>query len=187
VAAISVGGYHTCALTTAGAVKCWGYNAYGQLGDNSTANRSTPVDVVGFGSGAAISAGRVHTCALTTAGAVKCWGDNGFGQLGNNSATNRSTPVDVVGLGSGVTAISAGYQHTCALTTVGAVKCWGYNAYGQLGDNSTTQPSTPVDVVDLGSGVAAISAGESHTCALTTTGAVKCWGRNVYGSLATTA
>ena len=184
VAAISAGGYHTCALTTAGAVKCWGNNIYGQLGDSSTANRLTPVDVVGLGSGvAAISAGNYHTCALTTAGAVKCWGYNANGQLGDSSTTNRLTPVDVVGLGSGVAAISGGFRHTCALTTAGAVKCWGFNASGQLGDNSTTQRSTPVHVINLGSGVAAISAGGFHTCALTTAGALKCWGYNGDGQL----
>ena len=160
VSQTSAGLFHTCALTTAGAVKCWRSNVNGQLGDNSTTQSLTPVNVVGLGSGVAVfSAGVHHTCALTTAGAVKCWGANGNGQLGDNSTANRSTPVDVVGLGSGVAAISEGGVHTCALTTTGAVKCWGYNGNGQLGDNSTTDRLTPVDVVGLGSGVAAISAG----------------------------
>ena len=184
VAAISAGDFHTCALTTTGAVKCWGYNTNGQLGDNSITNRSTPVDVVNLGSGVAAISGAIrHTCALTTAGAMKCWGYNSDGQLGDGSTTQQSTPVGVFNLGSGVVAISTGELHTCALTTVGAVKCWGYNAFGQLGDNSMTDRSTPVDVVGLASGVAAISAGSSHTCALTTTGAVKCWGYNFYGQL----
>ena len=145
VSQISAGAIHTCALTTAGAVKCWGYNISGQLGDNSTTQRLTPVDVVSLGSGvAAISAGLYHTCALTTAGAVKCWGYNALGQLGDNSTSQRLTPVNVVGLGSGVAAISAGAYHNCALITAGAVKCWGYNGLGQLGDNSTNSRSTPV-------------------------------------------
>ena len=129
---------------------------------------------------AAITAGGYHSCALTTAGAVHCWGWNGSGQLGDSSTTNRLTPVAVSGLGSGVAAIVAGGYHTCALTTAGVVRCWGYNSTGQLGDGSTANRPTPVAVSGLGSGVAAIAAG-SHTCALTTAGAVRCWGRNIFG------
>ena len=139
--------YHTCALLSTGAVKCWGYNQYGQLGDNSQTNRLTPVAVSGLSSGVtAISAGFHHTCALLSTGAVKCWGYNAYGQLGDNSQTQRLTPVDVSGLSSGVTAISAGYLHSCAFLSTGAVKCWGGNNFGQLGDNSQTTRLTPVAV-----------------------------------------
>jgi len=184
VAAISAGGNHTCALTTAGGVKCWGRNWYGQLGDNTQTDRWTPVYVYGLSSGvAAISAGNRHTCALTTEGGAKCWGWNGFGQIGDNTKTSRYTPVNVYGLSSGVAAIDSGEFYTCALTTEGGVKCWGYNAYGQLGDNTITNRLTPVNVVGLSSGVAAISEGGYHTCALTTAGGVKCWGSNDYGEI----
>ncbi len=117
------------------------------------------MDVSGLDSGVAkINAGGDHTCALTEAGGVKCWGYNLWGALGDGTTTHpRSTPVDVSGLGSGVAQISGAMDHTCALTETGAVKCWGYNANGLLGDGTTTHPrTTPVDVSGLGSGVMAL-------------------------------
>ena len=195
VASIAAGLDHTCALTRAGRVKCWGFNIYGQLGDGTTTNRRTPVDVSGLPSVVAgIAAGADHTCALTGAGGVKCWGENDSGQLGDGTATDRHVPVDVFGLASGVESIAAGGVHTCALTSAGAVKCWGMNLRGELGDGTTTQRNAPVDVSGLESGVAAIAAGgddvargeeddNGHTCALTGAGGVKCWGANFVGQL----
>lgn len=184
VVAITAGGYHTCALLAGGTVKCWGYNFAGQLGDNSTTQRTTPVSVSGLSNVSKISAGGYHSCALLTSGGMKCWGYDNYGQVGDNEVlSNRLIPVDVMGLTSGVTFISAGDTNTCAIITGGAVKCWGWNAYGEIGDGTTTQRNTPVNVSGLTSGVNKISAGIDHTCASLTGGGVKCWGRNDSGDL----
>ncbi|OBS51711.1 hypothetical protein A8B73_14895 [Methylosinus sp. 3S-1] len=184
VVAVAAGAVHTCALTSAGAAKCWGYNSEGQLGDGTTSSRRTPVDVAGLSSGVvAITGGREHTCAATSAGAVKCWGYNDRGQIGDGTTSDHSAPVAVSGLSSGVVGISAGGAHSCALTSAGAVLCWGANFDGQLGDGTYENRSTPVAVSGLSSGVVAISAGEYHTCALTGAGAVLCWGSNSFGAL----
>jgi len=121
------------------------------LGDGTTTNRSTPVDVSGLTGGAqaaALAAGYSHTCAVMSGGGVKCWGDNFYGQLGDGTTMQRSMPVDVSGLASGVTAIAVGGSHTCALVTGGRPKCWGSDGYGQLGLGTITQRLTPVDVVE---------------------------------------
>jgi alpha-tubulin suppressor-like RCC1 family protein len=178
VVAIAAGQSHSCALTTAGGVQCWGFNSNGQLGNNSTTTQSNvPVAVSGLSSGvAAIAAGDLYGCALTTAGGIQCWGNNPNGQP-------SLVPVAVSGLSSGVAAIAAGSGHACALTTAGAALCWGDNSDGQLGNNSTTQSNVPVAVSGLSSGVAALAAGQYHTCALTTAGAAVCWGDNELGEL----
>ncbi len=187
---IAAGGTHTCALTAAGGIKCWG---------DQTA---LPEDVPGLTSGvSAISAGFMHTCAIVgdaaAGGAVQCWGANDTGQLGNGTTTASSTPVAVQGLDSGVKAISAGGApvdrftaggHSCAVTTAGAVKCWGWNDEGQLGDGTTVNRLAPVNVTGIAAGAQDASAGDKHTCALigdvaAGTAGVKCWGQNRYGQL----
>jgi alpha-tubulin suppressor-like RCC1 family protein len=189
VTAVSAAIYGTCALTTGGGVKCWGENTFGQLGDGQACGTlcPSPVNVTGLSSGvASVAAGDYHSCALTTGGGVKCWGRNASGQLGDGQACGSfwcANPVNVSGLGSGVAAISAGSQHTCALTTGGAVKCWGDNGHGPLGDGTTVHRTAPVNVSGLGSGVVAISTGTSNTCAITTGAALKCWGVNITGEL----
>ena len=180
---VAAGLIHSCVLTGAGGVKCWGYNGHNELGDATTVRaRWAPVDVSGLGQGVtAIAAGVRHTCSLTRGGGVKCWGYNYYGQLGDGTTTNRSRPVDVAGLSRGATGIAAAY-HTCALTSGGGVECWGLNDFGQLGDGTTDNRSTPVDVSGL-SGVIAIAVGSRHSCALTGSGGVKCWGDNSWGQL----
>ena len=180
---VSAGYLHSCALTTKGKVWCWGYNGYGQLGDNTTTNSSKPVAVANLGKVKAIDAGYLHTCAITTKGAVKCWGYNANGQLGDNSTTSSLTPVTVYGLTKGVKAVSASYTGTCAISSKGAAKCWGDNTYGQLGDNSTTNSNKPVTVYGLTKGVKQISAGQYSTCAVNGKGKALCWGFNSQGQL----
>lgn len=188
--ALSLGGGHSCALTANGSVKCWGANGYGELGDGTTNRSSLPVATLNLGSGVqSLSSGSQHACAVTANGGVKCWGDNRWGQVGDGSTTQRNQPVDVVGLSSGVKAVAVNGNYSCALTNVGGVKCWGNNASGQLGNNTTTDSTSPVDVIGLASGVVSLAAsgemneGDSHTCALMAGGALKCWGNNTNGQL----
>jgi alpha-tubulin suppressor-like RCC1 family protein len=181
VTAIAAGEYHACALTATGGVKCWGDNGSGQLGSWAYGFGKDPGDVLDLSSGVkAIASGQTHSCALLKTGAVKCWGNNNNGRLGNDYAVDRPIPpTDVRGLSGGVIAISAGDGHTCALMDTGAVKCWGKNNYGQLGDNTNTDRPVPVDVVGLNGTATAIAAGGETTCALMDTGGVKCWGLNL--------
>ncbi len=189
--ALAVGEGDACVLLD-GAVKCWGRNIWGSLGDGTGQDRSVAVPVIGLPAGVvAISAGAAHTCALLPQGSVKCWGYNFYGQLGNGESGNAvqnifsPVPIDVIGL-SGAVAISAGSGHVCAVTSSNGLKCWGDNAFGQLGDGTTTLRDRPVDVIGLSSGVTAVAAGGNFTCALTDAGAVKCWGSNAQGQLGAT-
>jgi len=184
--AISAGAAHTCAITNIGGVKCWGWNGYGQLGDGTITNSATPVDVYGLSSGVIkIDAGSTHTCAVLIGGNVKCWGHNQYGKLGNGSTVQANLPVDVIGLGTPATEVVAGSSHTCALTSIGGVKCWGNNARGQLGNNSISNSTIPVDAVGLTQSVAALSAYDWHSCATTNQNGIKCWGSNTYRQIGT--
>lgn len=224
-------GNHACALLSSGVVKCWGKNAFGQLGIGSvdswvdtpqdvpelfevteieasaegtcavlsdttvkcwgilptelSSTSTTPLDVAGLSGVAALSTGGAytHACVLLSAGGVKCWGNNLSGKLGIGSTVHQDTPQDVFGLSAGVTAITAGYHHTCALLSGGAVKCWGENSDGQLGIGSSTGDySVPQDVLGLSSGVDALEAGGSHNCVVVGS-TVKCWGYGHNGAL----
>ncbi len=180
---IESGHTNACALTATGGVKCWGSDA-ANPGNNTNLERNTAVDIAGLTSGIRdISIGMSHTCVLTETGGVKCWGNNDYGQLGNNTTIQQLVPVDVVGLTSGVATISAGFFHTCASTYTGEVKCWGQNTKGQLGDGTTVNQLIPVNVISLGASAISVSAGHSHTCAITELKGAKCWGWNYSGQL----
>lgn len=182
---IAAGTAHNCAALASGGVKCWGYNFRGQLGDGSTTTRPTAVSVLGVTDAVAVAAGGDHSCALRQGGAIKCWGYNGDGELGHGgNELYLTSAVDVATI-STATAITARNLHTCARINDGRVYCWGRNSDGQLGDGSYTSPRrTPVEVSGL-SAVAQLSAGWLHTCAVLSSGGVKCWGSNTYDTLGT--
>jgi alpha-tubulin suppressor-like RCC1 family protein len=187
---VAVGVNHSCALTSAGGVKCWGQNYWYQAGTgSSTSYLPSPVSVSGLASGVAqISAGDYHTCAAMSAGGAKCWGRNENGELGAGNTYNLTTPADVANLTGSLTSISAKGAHTCVVTSAGAASCWGTNSSGELGVGRTYANTTyPVAVSGLGAGVAAVAAGGNHTCATLGGGAVKCWGANNAGQLGTGA
>ena len=187
-------GLFACGITASGGnVYCWGYNGYGQLGNNTTTTEKAPVETLLVSNMVGIAAGGNHTCGANVGGSVYCWGYNGQGQLGNNSTTNQKQPVIVEGVGgvgalSGIASVSAGQNFSCGVTSPGNVYCWGYNNYGQLGINNTTTKKTPVEVLGVGgvgnlSGIVSVAGGASHACALSTAGNVYCWGYNGYGQL----
>jgi alpha-tubulin suppressor-like RCC1 family protein len=208
---LSIGRKFTCAVLDNASVKCWGYNAQGQLGQGSTSDLGDAGSEMGdnlpaidLGSGrttTAISAGDNHNCALLDNASVKCWGYNTQGQLGQGNTTELGSASSQMGdnlpaidLGSGRTAlaISAGYGHTCALLDNSVLKCWGYNNKGQLGlghtdnlGNGSSEMGDNLAAIDLGSGRTAtdITTGGEHTCALLDNASVKCWGSGGSGQL----
>lgn len=199
--AVAAGSRHTCALLVSGDVRCWGIGSYGKLGYGSTesiGDDETPAsagNVALGGKAVAITAGDEHTCALLASGDVRCWGRGASGQLGYGSTADigdDETPVAGVGdvaVGGNATAITAGHFHTCALLVSGAVRCWGYGGYGQLGHGDKTAigddepPSAAGDVPVGGGRVVAVSAGGVHTCALLSSGGLRCWGYALGGQL----
>ncbi|MCN9243591.1 Ig-like domain repeat protein [Streptomyces sp. RY43-2] len=185
--AIAAGGEHSMALTSDGRVFAWGYNSSGQVGDGTTINRLTPVEVhLPAGTQVtAIAAGLLHSMALTSDGRVLAWGFNRYGQVGDGTTTDRLTPVEVhLPAGVQVTAIAAGDLHSLALTSDGRVLAWGFNSSGQLGDGTTTDRLTPVEVhLPAGVQVTGISGGDAHSLALTSDGRVLAWGNNGFGQL----
>lgn len=180
------GNSHACALTSSGALYCWGSNGYGQLGDGTTTTRNSPYQV--FSSGVIdfeVAYGN-HTCAIMTGGALKCWGRNDYGQLGDGTTTQSTIPVNTSGLSSGVTLVTASRTHTCAIVS-GGLKCWGTNVKGELGQGSTGPAQLiPIDVPGMTSGVSFASAtgliNSEKTCAVVN-GSAKCWGYGYGGAL----
>ncbi len=209
---IVTGSMHSCVLLSDGGIKCWGYNAVGQLGLGDADNRGDTIEEMGdalakvsLGRDApkalSVSAGGFHSCAILADGSIKCWGLNKFGQLGLGDTEDRGDGPDEMGenllavdLGRYrfATSISAGYDHTCAILDNGRVKCWGGNDYGQLGldhtksigdEESEMGPDLPYVFLGAERTAKSISAGDRHTCAILDDDSVKCWGRNDKGQL----
>jgi hypothetical protein len=183
--AIAAGGTHTCGITTDDEAYCWGGTSltYGQLGDGTTTQRLVPTIVSGGHAWASISVGSSHTCGVTTAGDTYCWGRNNYGGLGDGTTTDRTTPTLVSG-GHTWESISAGTGYTCGVTTADAAYCWGDISRGRLGDGSTGSGSQTTPTLVSGShSWKSISAGDNHTCAVTTADAGYCWGWNPDGEL----
>jgi len=202
---------NTCAAFDDGTVKCWGSNAYGQLGLGDTTDRGAyaiqlgdALPFVALGQGAnvdKVALGYSHACALLTNGEVKCWGSGEFGKLGYGDVTNRgdepgemgdALPAVDLGAGSKAVEVSVGHFHSCALLEGGAVKCWGRNDFGQLGQGDTNdRGDSPGELgdalatVNLGTdeSAVALSVSGSHSCVALASGRVKCWGANHFGQL----
>ena len=196
-------GSHSIALASDGTVYTWGFNQYGQLGNNTTTNSRSPIAVQTAGtplSGKTIvqvAAGADHSLALDSDGALYAWGSNAYGQLGNGTTTNSSVPiaVKIAGTplaGKTIVQIAAGANHNMVLTSDGTVYAWGWNYHGQLGNNTKTNSNTIVAVQTIGTPLAGkkivkIAAGQGHSLALTDDGRVYTWGRNDTGQLGNNA
>lgn len=187
---VGTGFGHACALLSNGSVRCWGYNYDGQLGNGSSLSDAvaSPVPVSGVSNATDVSAGAFHSCALLSDGTIKCWGAGYNGQLGNGALSNSSTPVAVSGISDAIQ-LSAGAYDTCAVLSVGAIKCWGGNSGGELGNGTTTNSSIPITVSGI-SNATQVSASDqefsnemSHTCAVLSNHALRCWGDNHDGEL----
>ncbi|MTI55396.1 S-layer homology domain-containing protein [Geosporobacter ferrireducens] len=187
---VAAGNNHSLGLKGDGTVWAWGNNENGRLGDGTTANSNTPVQVSNLTDVIAVAAGNGHSIALKADGTVWSWGKNDKGQLGDGTTVQKSTPVQVTSL-TNVIAITAGHTHTLALKADGTLWAWGENGSGRLGDNSTSQRSTPVQVrkgvTDSSDaflqGVVAIAAGKEHSVALREDGRVYTWGKGENGML----
>jgi alpha-tubulin suppressor-like RCC1 family protein len=185
---VSAGIDHTCAINMNGKLFCWGNNGVGQLGNNSTTDSHVPVqESTGATDWARVSAGWSHTCAIKTDRKLFCWGTNSHNQLGNNSTSGYSPePVQESTGATDWVDVSAGGGHTCAIKTNGTLFCWGYDYYGQGGDNSLFADSrVPVQESTDATDWARVSAGGVHSCAIKTNGTVFCWGYNGGGQLGT--
>jgi len=181
---ISAGVDFSLAIRTNSTIWGWGLQSQGQLGDSTIADRSSPVSVVGgFTDWCQVSAGFNHGTAVRTNGSIWGWGCNAGGRLGNNATANVSSPVSVVGGFTNWCRVAAGGSHTLGLNTSGIIWAWGYGSYGRLGNNCTTNRSSPVSVVGGFTDWCQISAGTQHSAAVRTNGTLWTWGYGFQGQI----
>ncbi len=182
---VTGGGLHSCGVATDNRAYCWGENHYGQLGDGTFSDardRVRPGAVVGGLEFVQLSLTGAHTCGVTTDRRLYCWGMNFYGQLGDGSSQHQSSPVAVAG-NRQFRSVEVGQHYTCALSYPdNQAYCWGENSSGQLGDGTRTARSVPV-AVRGGRAFRSLSAGYTHTCAVTMTYKTFCWGTNSNGQL----
>ncbi|WP_332908492.1 RCC1 domain-containing protein [Paenibacillus roseus] len=179
--AVDAGGGHSLELKSDGTVWAWGANGDGQLGDGTTTQRTTPVQVSGLTNVIAVAGGSNHSLAVKQDGTVWAWGYNRYGQLGDGTTIQRTTPVQVSGL-TNVISVVAGDHHSLAIKQDGTVWVWGYNSFGQLGDGTKSDRTTPVQVSGLNN-VISVSAAREHSLALKQDGTIWTWGNNNRGQL----
>ena len=180
----SGGSKHIAAIKTDGTLWTWGYNSYGQLGDNTAVSKSSPVQTISGGTNwKLVSSGAYHTAAIKTDGTLWTWGYNSLGALGDNTAVNKSSPVQTIAAGTNWKLVSGGAFHTTAIKTDGTLWTWGYNNNGQLGDNTRVNKSSPVQTISGGTNWKLVSSGYYHTTAIKTDGTLWLWGYNSYGQL----
>jgi alpha-tubulin suppressor-like RCC1 family protein len=177
---LALGHEHSCARFSDGTVRCWGGNGSGQLGDGTKNNKLKPVAVTALSGVVELAAGGYHTCARQESGAMRCWGRNTSGQLGLGTVEDQPNPQAVKGLNGEVRQIALGQAHTCAVLANNNLFCWGANANGQLGDNSTTGRPLPVLT---GIFISKAALGSYHTCAISMLDEVFCTGANTAGQL----
>lgn len=176
--------YHMAAIKTDGTLWTWGDNTFGGLGDNTTLRRSSPVQTVSGGTNWKFATGGYyHTVTLKTDNSLWIWGYNASGQLGTNNTTNRSSPVQTVSAGNNWKQVAAGFDHTAAIKQDGTLWTWGRNTTGQLGDNSTTDKSSPVQTITASTNWRQVTCGDRYTAAIKTDGTLWIWGENVDGQL----
>lgn len=184
VIAVTAGSRHAVALRSDGVPWAWGWNLRGQLGDNTTTSRLVPGPVVGISGVVSVSSGYAgaHTLALRSDGSVWGWGYGDMGGVGDGLGGDHVVPVRAQGMYSGCTAVTAGSNHSLALMADGTVRGWGWNGYGQVGDNATTTRYSPVEVPGI-VGVARLGAGGQHSLAFSSDGTAWAWGWNNRGQL----
>ena len=172
---VSLGGYHSAAITTDGSLYMWGWNSHGQLGNGTTNDSNVPIKIMD--NVASVCLGGSHSAAITTDGSLYMWGLNNEGQLGNGTIENSSVPIKIM---DNVAYVSLGGGHSAAITTDGSLYMWGYNDYGQLSNGTTKDSNVPIKIMD---NVASVSLGYGHSAAITTDGSLYMWGYNDNGQL----